>query len=242
MQDIKNRIEAILFTTGKYMDVEEIAQFCHIASVGRVKDALLELIEDYKKKQGALGIFEENGKYKLNIKKAYNYLTTNLLNDSELDKPTQETLAIIAYRNPALQSDIIKLRGNGAYDHIKKLKEIGFVTSEKHSRTRKLKLTQKFFDYFDIVDATQLGDRFKEIEERVRSLAEEDSKEDLAAAKESEAEDSGPETPEEKKGDEKETAPKEETKEAVPEEAREEDNPAAKKESEEKEEKHEESA
>ncbi|MFH1637983.1 MAG: SMC-Scp complex subunit ScpB [Candidatus Woesearchaeota archaeon] len=189
MQDIKNRIEAILFTTGKFMNMEELAQFCHIGSVGSVKDALHSLIQDYKEKDSALEIFEENGKYKLNIKKAYNYLTTNLLNDSELDKPTQETLAIIAYRNPALQSDIIKLRGNGAYDHIKRLKEIGFVVSEKYGRTRKVKLTQKFFDYFDIVDETQLGERFKAIAEKVRTLAE--KKEDPKAE---EARDEGEES------------------------------------------------
>ena len=74
------------------------------------------------------------------------------MTDSELDRPTQETLAIIAYKNPALQSDVIKVRGNKAYDHIKFLKGDNFITSEKNGRTRLLKLTQKFFDYFDVVE------------------------------------------------------------------------------------------
>ena len=80
------------------------------------------------------------------------YLTERLLSDAELDKPTQETLAIIAYRQPSIQSDVIKYRGNKAYDHIKKLKEEGFLFSERFGRTKLLKLSQKFFDYFDVVE------------------------------------------------------------------------------------------
>ena len=45
-------------------------------------------------------IVEENNKFKLNIKKDYLYLTTKLLNETEFDKPTQETLALIACTTP----------------------------------------------------------------------------------------------------------------------------------------------
>src|SRR3989344_1995080 len=100
MQDDKNKIEAVLFTTGRFLDIEE--------------------------KNSALQIIEQGSKFKLNIRKEYLYLTESLLTDSELDRPTQETLAVIAYKNPALQSEIIKIRGNGAYDHIKVLKELDF--------------------------------------------------------------------------------------------------------------------
>ena len=151
MQDIKNRVEAILFTTGRYVDVDELSELTGIASKGSLSDALKFLIEDYKKREGSLEVVEDNGRLKLNIKKDYLYLTTKLLDQTEFDKPTQETLALIAYRNPCMQSDVIKMRGNGAYDHIKKLKEMEFVTSEKSGRTRLLKLTPKFFDYFDVV-------------------------------------------------------------------------------------------
>ncbi len=169
MNDIKNRIEAILFTTGQFMDLEEIAKLCNIGSIGVVKDALNELVKEYNNRNCALQIFEENGKFKLNIRKDYVYLTNKLLNDTELDKPTQETLAVIAYKQPVLQSEIIQMRGNKAYDHIKVLKEHEFITSEKHGRTRLLKLTQKFYDYFDIA-TEDVVEKFKEIEEKVGSV------------------------------------------------------------------------
>src|SRR3989338_2180060 len=136
MQDIKNKIEAVLFTVGRHVDIDELSQLTGVASKGSLSDAVKSLIEDYKKRESSLEIIEENEKFKLNIRKEYLHVTTQLLDQTEFDKPTQETLALIAYRQPVLQSDIIKLRGNGAYDHISKLKEMEFIESEKSGRTR----------------------------------------------------------------------------------------------------------
>ena len=163
MQDIKNKIEAVLFTVGRFVDLDELSQLTGIASRGILNDALKNLIQDYNNRQGSLEITEDNGKFKLNIKKTYNYLTTSLLTDSEFDAPTTKTLAIIAYKNPVLQSEIIDIRGNKAYDHIKLLKDNGFITSEKKGRTRLLKLTSKFFDYFDIIE-NELKSKFTDLE------------------------------------------------------------------------------
>lgn len=146
----KNKIEAILFTTGRFMALEEISKLCEIGSIGFVKGALLELKQEYEQKNSALELVEENNRWKLNIKKMYSPLTHQLLTETELDKPAQETLAIIAFKQPALQSEVIKIRGNKAYDHIKALKDAEFIISEKFGRTRLLKLATKFFDYFDI--------------------------------------------------------------------------------------------
>jgi len=153
MQDNKNKIEAILFTTGRFLTIDEISRLAGIGSIGFIKQILAELKEDYSKRKTALEIInDEKSRWKLNIRKDYLYLTEELLSDAELDKPTQETLAIIAYRQPAIQSDVINYRGNKAYDHIRKLKEEGFVLSERFGRTKLLKLTPKFFDYFDVVE------------------------------------------------------------------------------------------
>jgi len=152
MEDYKKRIEAILFTTGRPMDTGEIARLCSIGSIGIINEIVGELRNDYDSKDSALTILNEDGKFKLSIRKEYNYLTTNLMNDSELDEPTTKTLALIAYKQPVLQSDIVDMRGNTAYDHIKILKELGFILSEKKGRTRLLKLAPKFFDYFDLIE------------------------------------------------------------------------------------------
>lgn len=152
MEDFKKRVEAVLFTTGRFMDLQEIANLCSLGSVGVVRDALDSLRKDYESRDTALDLVEDNGKWKLNIRKEYNYLTVKLLDSSEMDKPTQETLALIAYKNPAVQSEIVKMRGNSSYDHIHFLEESLFITSEKQGRTKILKLAPKFFEYFDVVE------------------------------------------------------------------------------------------
>ena len=163
MQDEKSKVEAVLFTTGRFIGLEELSKLCGIGSIGYLKEILHELKKDYEKRDSALEIIEQGEKWKLNIKKDYLYLTENLLTSTELDKPTQETLAVIAYKNPALQSEVVKIRGNTAYDHIKLLKELDFITVEPSGRTRILKLTNKFYDYFDIVE-DQLRSKMQVVE------------------------------------------------------------------------------
>ncbi|MBS3162920.1 SMC-Scp complex subunit ScpB [Candidatus Woesearchaeota archaeon] len=175
MQDLKNKIEAVLFMTGRAMATEEIANFCNIGSVGAIQEALNALIQDYTQRPSGLEIFFDDGKYRLNIKREYNSLSTRLVSNCELDTPTQATLALIAYKQPALQSDIIKMRGNTAYDHIHALKEMEFITTEKSGRTRKLKLASKFFEYFDVVEET-LKQKMTEVAERQSKLTEEPKK------------------------------------------------------------------
>lgn len=151
--DYKSRVEAILFTTGRFMDINEISRLCGIGSVGIIKEVIEEIKKEYASRNSALTVYEEEGKWKLSIRKEYNYLTTQLLTESELDASTTKTLALIAYKQPVLQSDIIKMRGNGAYDHIATLRGMNLIISEKKGRTRVLKLASRFFDYFDVVDS-----------------------------------------------------------------------------------------
>jgi len=154
MQDDKNKIEAILFTIGKFITIEELTKLCNIKSISYVKQVLEELKKEYDAKNSALQIIQENNRYKLNIKKEYGYLANRLVSDSELDNPTTKTLAIIAYKQPVLQSNVIKIRGNKAYAHVKSLVNTQLISSEKSGRTRLLKLSPKFYDYFDIAENT----------------------------------------------------------------------------------------
>ncbi len=148
--EIKNRIEAILFSIGSFIDVEELARICSIGSTGLVKDYLIELKRDYQERNTALELVEEDNRWKLNIKGKYGHIANKILSDSELDSPTMKTLAVIAYKQPIEQSKLIKARGNSAYQHIKQLKEQNFITSEPSGRTRILKLSKTFYDYFDV--------------------------------------------------------------------------------------------
>jgi len=87
----------------------------------------------------------------MDIKPEYSYLVNKLATgSSEFSKAEQETLAIIAFKQPIKQSIIIKIRGNKAYDHIKRFTELGLLKKKKTGHTYELKLNDDFYDYFNI--------------------------------------------------------------------------------------------
>jgi len=168
MDEIKNKIEAVLFTLGKFVSVEELARACEIDSITIVQEKLEELKKDYETKDGAIEIQQVDNLYKLNVKKHYGLLTNKLLSASEMDGPTTKTLAVIAYKAPTLQAEIIHIRGNKAYDHIQQLKENGLIISEPKGRSRLIKLTPQFYDYFDTAEP-EVKKQFLELEKKLRS-------------------------------------------------------------------------
>lgn len=169
----KNKIEAILFITGRFMSIEEIAKACNIGSVGLVKETLESLKNEYDQKESPLTIFEKDGLYKLNVKKEYGELANKLVSSAEFDSPTAKTLAVIAYKQPIFQAEVIKIRGNKAYDHVKQLLESSLITSEKSGRTRILKITPRFYEYFDTAEE-KIKEEFNRISEAVKKQAEEE--------------------------------------------------------------------
>lgn len=161
---VENKVEAILFASGKSMDVAHIAQLVGLKPA-QTKKALASLRDIYEQRGGALFIFNENDRWKINVKEEFIPLVKSLVAETELARAVLETLSVIAYRSPVLQSDVIKSRGAGAYDHIAELVERGFVTKEKHARSYKLNVTEKFYNYFDVEGHEDIKEVFKNIKQ-----------------------------------------------------------------------------
>ena len=107
----------------------------------------------------------------MDISEKYHFLINKLATGSaEFTKAEQETLAIIAYKQPIKQSVVIKIRGNKSYDHISQLKEKGLISSEKLGRSRLLKLTPHFFDYFDVSEKEVKEELSKTIPNDLKSV------------------------------------------------------------------------
>jgi segregation and condensation protein B len=147
--DSKNRIEALLFACGKYMDEQTISELCSIDK-RKVRKSLDELRKDYESRNSALTIFQEDTSWKINVREKYVSLVRKIVSDTELGKSVMETLAVIAWKSPIFQSDVVKIRGNKCYDHIEDLENAGFVAKDKKGRSYILKTTDKFYNYFDI--------------------------------------------------------------------------------------------
>ena len=144
------KIEAVLFALGREMTAEEVGRLCQLEEV-KADSLLTELHASYEHDSGSALTLQHKGKFwKFTVKDMYLPLVTTLVNHTDLDKSVMETLAVIAWRYPIIQSDLVKIRHNKAYEHLKMLEEREFVSKEKYRRTYRIKLTPKFFDYFDL--------------------------------------------------------------------------------------------
>ncbi|MFW6450121.1 MAG: SMC-Scp complex subunit ScpB [Nanoarchaeota archaeon] len=161
--ELRNQIEALLFSAGRMMNPEELSRL-----TGYKKEDVAKLAkglkEHYNNLNSSIMIIEEGDGWKMTVRESYLPLVRNINPHTELSKTVMETLAVIAWKSPVLQSTVIKLRTNKAYDHINELEELGFITREKYGRTFMLKLTQKFFEYFDLQDKKDIAKVFKDIQ------------------------------------------------------------------------------
>lgn len=141
------RLEAVLFISGRYMDINELVSITGLNPI-----YLRDLLEKLKIKfNGAIEIVQKGNLFKMDVKQEYHDFVNKLASgNSEFSDAEQETLAIIAYKQPIKQSVIIKIRGNNAYNHIKKFIELGLVKAKKSGHTFELSLTDNFYNYFNI--------------------------------------------------------------------------------------------
>ncbi|MBW2996505.1 SMC-Scp complex subunit ScpB [Candidatus Woesearchaeota archaeon] len=175
----KNRIEALLFTVAKRIHIDEIAKITGLRDIDKINRALNELRAEYEAKGSSMVLHDEGeGYWKLTVKDHYMPMVQKVVSQMELDRPLMETLAVIAWKYPVLQADVVKIRHNKAYDHLKQLDELGFITRMRFGRTNKITLTQKFFEYFDLPSKEQAKEVFKNVvPEKVREKVEKTEKE-----------------------------------------------------------------
>ena len=145
------RLEAILYLKGKPLSLNEMAELVQ-ETKSSVEEALLALMAGYAQRDTALDLQEQNGLYSLQLRKGLGELVKNLL-PVDLSLGSLRTLATIALKKRILQSDLVELRGSGAYDHIKELISQNFVERKRQSEGRSywLTLSEKFHRTFSVL-------------------------------------------------------------------------------------------
>lgn len=166
-QELKSKIEAVLFTTAKALKLKEIAEILG-TEAEETEEALLELIMDYSSRDGALEIDDEDG-YILQVKLEHMDIVEKLC-PVELKPAVLKTLTVIALKEPIRQSYLKDLRGSTAYDHIPELVEKGLVskTKDKNGRSFNLRTTAKFAEYFKLKGDAKTLAKILEIEKGVK--------------------------------------------------------------------------
>ena len=161
-------LEALLFTSDQPLSAREIHACLPYETSSHIKQVLLELKEEYDEMGRSFVLKEVAQGYQFRTKSAYAPYILQMLktSPSRLSRPSLETLAIIAYKQPILRQEIERLRGVDVGGILKTLMEKGLIKimGRKNLPGRPLiyGTTKKFLELFDLKDIDSLP-KLKEI-------------------------------------------------------------------------------
>jgi segregation and condensation protein B len=169
MENVKHILESLLFVADEPLTLERLKKIVMEAESAEIRQALKELQEEYRLRQGGFDLREIAGGYQFRSRNAYNQWITRLIEPSpvRLSKAALETLAIIAYKQPVIRSDVEHIRGVDCGGVLRALleRQLIRVLGRKEIPGRPLiyATTKKFLEVFDLKDLKDLPSP-KEIE------------------------------------------------------------------------------
>ncbi len=154
----KRLVESVLFSATKPISINEIKLSTGL-SPNKIKKTLDDLIEDYnvlRKNETSMEVIKAGEKYTMQVKKQYADQTI-MVAKPEIDDNLLKTLTLIAFHQPLKQSNLRRMIGTKAYDHVDDLTSLKLVHSKKFKSTEMLTTTKLFPEYFGI-DSTNPED------------------------------------------------------------------------------------
>ena len=144
-------LEAALYVAGRPLDLKTLASVIRTRSRNKTRKLARRLMDEYGNRDTALEILElEDERFVLQLKAEFTPRVRRLAIRPLLSMGPLRTLSYIAYRQPVPQSHVIDVRGHHAYRHLKQLEDLGLINREKTGRTKVLRTTEFFADYFNL--------------------------------------------------------------------------------------------
>lgn len=162
MNEIKNKIESLLFISHKPLSVAELAKLVD-SDRNQVEASLESLREEYVQKSGGIELIKLEDKYQLATAAANSELTARFLKTEatgELTRPSLEALTIIAYRGPISKAELELIRGVNCSIILRNLLIRGLIEmrDDKVRATNVYQITVDFLKYLGISEVSQLPD------------------------------------------------------------------------------------
>ena len=148
----KKLIEAALFMSSRPMTAEEIAKITGVTPAN-VRKLLDDLSKEYENEAKGVEIISNPEGWHMRVKPDILPKVAHLTPYSDLKDGHKRTLALVAYKEPVKQSEVVHMQGNKAYAYIKFLRKKGLIKAEKEGRTSKLMVTKEFERYFGMEKA-----------------------------------------------------------------------------------------
>ena len=151
----KRLVESVIFSASNPVSINEIKEATGLTS-NKIKKTLEELIEDYnvkRKNETSMEIIKAGDKFTMQVKKQYADQTV-MVTDPEIEDNLLKTLTLIAFHQPLKQSNLRRMIGTKAYEHVDELADMRLIHTKKHGSTEMLTTTKLFPEYFGI-DSTK---------------------------------------------------------------------------------------
>jgi len=177
MDDLKNIVESLLFVADEPLSIDRFKNIIGQAETKEIRAALEELEADYEARRGGFYLNQVAGGYQIRTRPEYTEWIKRLLRPRplRLSKAALETLAIIAYKQPVIRSDIEHIRGVDCGGVLRVLLERKFIRvlgrKEIPGRPLIYATTKHFLEVFDLKNLKDLPTP-KEIEEFGSALSE----------------------------------------------------------------------
>ncbi|MCD6274463.1 MAG: SMC-Scp complex subunit ScpB [Candidatus Aenigmarchaeota archaeon] len=143
----KKIIEAALFLKSKPITIAELVELTQVSST-EIKKKISELKEKYNNEESGIRLIEANESYQLIVNPEILQKVKKITPYKDLSPGLLKTLSIIAFKGPLKQSVLVNTIGNRAYEYAHELEKRGLISAKKSGRTRILKTTKLFVDYF----------------------------------------------------------------------------------------------
>lgn len=157
-------VEGMLFSADKPLRIADIEGATDLER-GAVRSAIKKLASDYRRRNTALEVVKVGSKWTMQVRSEYTPAVRSVA-APEVDPRLLRTLALIAYHQPILQSDLQDMLGPKVYEHVRELKALGLISATPKGATKELTTTQKFPEYFGI-DSARKEDIKKFMADRV---------------------------------------------------------------------------
>lgn len=149
--------EAALYVSGRPLDLKIIGSIIGARSEDKIRTLLRAVKERYDKTDSPIQVLElPDGRFVMQLKPEFVRHVRKLSNRPLLTPGPLRTLSYIALRQPVAQSKVIAVRGKLAYQHVKQLKEMDLISYEKLGRSKTLRTTVTFADYFNLNHDTSI--------------------------------------------------------------------------------------
>ena len=162
MEDIKNIIESLLLVAEEPLKIDRIKNILALAEKKEIQKALAELSSEYEHRKGGFFLREVAGGYQIRTRPEYREWIKRLIQPKplRLSKPALETLAIIAYKQPIIRSDIEHIRGVNCGGILRMLLERNLVRilgrKAIPGRPHIYATTKQFLEVFDLKNLEDL--------------------------------------------------------------------------------------